>query len=468
MVFQRQPRMVPRVETKYRRIQTEIPAPETMPVLEKLAKYEPQATASQPPIVWDRAEGFQVYDRAGNKWIDFTSGVLVANTGFFNEDIYRAILGQLDKGLWHTFLFANEPRAALAEKLVEIAPPGLDTVFLLTTGSETTENALKQMRSYGLGRGGRDKIGIITFEGAFHGRTLGAQQIGGIPSLKEWIVNLDPNIYQLPFPDCFACPWGKEGYDDCDGECFDRFCDEVARHLDSRDFGRYLAGVITESYQGGQARFMPVGFVQRMAAWCRENDILLTFDEVQAGFGRTGKFFAFEHYGVQPDLICCGKGISGSLPLSAVLGRREILTQFPPGALTNTHSGNPLSCAAALKNIEIILEQRLTERAAQLGALLRREIDRIAAEYPSCVGPTRVTGLVAGIDVVDEEGAPASALAARIVARTVEKGVLLFAPVGPGPATIKINPPLIIDEEALVEGIRTLHEAFGEVLEEGI
>jgi 4-aminobutyrate aminotransferase/(S)-3-amino-2-methylpropionate transaminase len=461
--FNWQPREVPEVNTPYRRIKTKIPAPETVPVLERLRKAEPRATVSQPPIVWDRAEGFSIYDRAGNKWVDFTSGVLVANAGYKREKMYDAMLEQLDTGVWHTFLFANEPRARFVEKLKEAAPAGLDVVFLLTTGSESTEHAFKLMRTFGQGQGGKKKIGVVCFEAAFHGRTLGAQQIGGTPCLKEWIVNLDPDIHQAPFPDCHRCPVGKEGYDNCEEECFQHFLSFLEERLGGKDYQGRLAGVITESYQGGEARFMPKGYVERLAEWCRANKILLTFDEVQAGFGRTGKFFAFEHYGVVPDLICCGKGISGCLPLSAVIGRGEIMRQFPPGALTNTHSGNPISCAAALAHLELILEEDLVNKAQALEAVLQEEAEAIAKACPDIIWPIRTRGLVGAIGLV-EPGTknPVPALALAVVQRAVEKGLMLFAPVGPGSSTIKINPPLIITEEALRDGMTALREAIME------
>ncbi|HEX7512708.1 MAG TPA: aminotransferase class III-fold pyridoxal phosphate-dependent enzyme, partial [Candidatus Methylomirabilis sp.] len=177
--FDIEPKQVKVVETTFRRIATKIPAPETLEVLRTLHRCEPISMSGQPPIVWDRAEGVQVYDRAGNKWLDWSSGVVVANAGHGASEIKEAIRRQMEKGLLHTYCFPNAERAELVKCLVDITPEKLNKVFLLTTGSEATECAVKLARTYGQRVGGKDKIAIISFGGAFHGRTLGAQMIGG-------------------------------------------------------------------------------------------------------------------------------------------------------------------------------------------------------------------------------------------------------------------------------------------------
>src|SRR5437773_2429598 len=186
------PRDVARVETKYRRIATQLPHPDSVATLEKLRKFEPQSMRGQPPIVWDRAEDIFVFDKYGNHWLDWSSGVLVTNAGHGVKEVRQAIIDQVNSGLLHNYCFPSEERAQLAEYLVRLAPTGLDKVFLLTTGSEATECAIKLSRSMGIKRGGKQKIGIVGFERGFHGRTLGAQQAGGMPGQKPWIVNEDP------------------------------------------------------------------------------------------------------------------------------------------------------------------------------------------------------------------------------------------------------------------------------------
>src|SRR3989440_883572 len=345
------PRKVPLVKTKYRRIVSDLPHPASVATLEKLRKFEPQSMRGQPPLVWDRADDILVYDKYGNRWLDCSSGVLVTNAGHGAPEIRKAIIDQVNSGLLHNYVFPTEERAALAEALIQVAPKGLEKVFLLTTGSEATECALKLARSHGIKKGGTKKIGFVGAARGFHGRTLGAQQAGGIPGQKGWIVNEDPAIVQVPFPDGY---WTEDTR-------FDLFLSTLEQKgLRPEN----MAGVMFECYQGGGPDFAPLEYIRKLADWCKANDALLIFDEVQAGFGRTGKFWAFEHYGVTPDLICCGKGISSSLPLSAVIGRTEIMDQFPPGSMTSTHTGNPVCCAAASASLKKIVTEKLADNAA--------------------------------------------------------------------------------------------------------
>jgi 4-aminobutyrate aminotransferase-like enzyme len=446
--FDLEPREVRSFETRFRKIVTKIPAPESLEVLQTMHRCEPISMTGQPPIVWDRADGFQVYDRYGNMWLDWSSGVLVANAGHSTQEIKDAILNQVKKGLLHNYCFPSAERAELVKYLVEITPQSLDKVFLLTTGSEAVENAIKLARTYGQKVGGKEKIGIISFERAFHGRTLGAQMVGGVPALKEWIVNFDPDMHQVPFPDGFRT----------ENTSFDLFSRMLAEKGVQPN---QVAGVITETYQGGGASFAPKEYIQALARWCSENDVLLIFDEIQAGFGRTGRLFGFEHYEVVPDLICCGKGISSSLPLSAVIGRSEVMDLYGPGEMTSTHTGNPVCVAAALASVRKIVEGGLIENARALGQILFDGLGRIAERYPGIIGAVHGRGLVAGLHVVKGgRKDPDGDLAFAIVEKAFQKGLLLFAPVGFGGATVKISPPLTITEDATLDGLLALGEAI--------
>jgi len=455
--FDLTPRRVPRVETKYRRIVTEIPAPESVPILKRLRRFEPLSLSGQPPVVWDRADGVQVYDRWGNVWLDWSSGVLVTNAGHGHPKIRQAILDQVNHGLLHNYCFPSEVRSAVVEELAQVAPEGLRTVFLLTTGSEAIECAIKLARTWGqrtLGQkvGNGSKIGVVTFHNAFHGRTLGAQMAGGIPALKSWIVNLDRDIVQVPFPDGFRCP-------DTRFELFEESLEQMG-YTPSM-----VAGVMTETYQGGNASFAPPEYIQKLRTWCDRNGALLIFDEVQAGFGRTGTYWGFEHYGVVPDLICCGKGISSGLPISAVIGRPEVMDLYPPGSMTSTHTGNPVCVASVLANLRVIREEKLVENARAMGEILQPELRRIGGRFSKHIGAVHGKGLVASLHVVKPGGIePDAALATDIVRRSVEKGLLMFAPVGYAGASVKIAPPLVVTEEPLREGIQVIEEAVEEAI----
>jgi 4-aminobutyrate aminotransferase/(S)-3-amino-2-methylpropionate transaminase len=484
-LFDTTPREVPRVETGFRRIVTAIPHPESVGVLETLQRCEPVSMQGQPPIVWDRAEGVQVWDRYGNMWLDWSCGVLVTSAGHGIRPIREAIRDQVESGLLHNYCFPSEERAALVEYLVRLAPgktalgsrlsalgesrdsphrePRAESrepeersddwkVFLLTTGAETTENALKLARSWGQRGGDRRKIGIVTFEHAFHGRTLGAQQLGGLAGQDDWIVNLDPDIHHVPFPDGFRT----------EDTSFDLFLQTLGRRGVRPD---RVAGVISETYQGVGPDFMPAEYARRLAAWCREHDVLLIFDEVQAGFGRTGTLWGFEHYGVVPDVICCGKGISSSLPLAAVIGRADVMDQFPPGSMTSTHTGNPVCCRAALANLQAIVEGGLVENARALEPVLMEGLHAIRERHPRVIGCVRGRGLVAGLIMVQPgTKEPNPDLAHRIVEKAFQKGLLLFAPVGVGGGCVKIAPPLCITADAIHDGLAALGEAVDEAV----
>ncbi|MDE3066266.1 MAG: aminotransferase class III-fold pyridoxal phosphate-dependent enzyme [Verrucomicrobiota bacterium] len=446
------PRPVPRVETRYRRIVTPLPHPESVATLERLRRFEPLSMRGQPPLVWDRAENIFVFDKYGNRWLDWSGGVLVANAGHGATEVKQAILDQVHSGLIYNYVFPSEERAALVECLAGFAPEGLKKVFLLTTGAEAVECAIKLSRAHGLKAGGKRKIGIVGFQRGFHGRTLGAQQAGGIPGQKAWIINEDPAILNAPFPD---------GYWQTDTG-FETFLKALERRgLTPAD----IAGVVMETYQGVGPDFAPAEYVRRLAGWCREHRVALVFDEVQAGFGRTGRFWAFEHYGVTPDLICCGKGISGSLPLSAVIGGAEIMDQFLPGSMTSTQSGNPVCCAAALASIRKIVNENLTANAARLEPVLREGLEKIQRRHPDVIGHATARGLVGGLQTVKSGRKEADAdLAHDIVERCFHKGLLMFAPVGAWGQTVKIGPPLTIPGEALEEGLTVLSEAVDEAV----
>ena len=441
------PQAVPSVDTKLRRIATKLPVPESLAILEKLHRYEPLAMRGQPPVVWDRAEGFQVYDAYGNCWIDWSSGVLITNAGHGRREIIDAIARQATSLLLTNYGFPSEIRSRLVERISGLLPKPLEKVFLLTTGSETVECAIKLSRVHGLRHGGRAKNVIVSYSDAFHGRTLGAQQAGGIPYLKEWIGNLDPGFVQLPFPDGFRTS--------------DTSFDYFERSLHERDVDpQNVAAVLLETYQGASAAFAPNEYMRALRQWCHQHKALLILDEVQAGFGRTGTMWGFEHYGIVPDLALFGKGISSSLPLAAVAGSAEIMDSQPIGTMTSTHTGNPVCCAAALASIDLVVNEKLAANACQMGNVMHQRLREIQSRFPK-IGVVQGRGLVAGLACVkDGPTTPDADLAFEIVRHCYQQGVLMFAPVGFGGATVKIAPPLVITEEAILESTAVLEKAF--------
>ncbi|HPP87322.1 MAG TPA: aminotransferase class III-fold pyridoxal phosphate-dependent enzyme, partial [bacterium] len=283
------------IETKYRCIKTPLPTIDYLKLFNKLSKYEARSMHGQLPIFWDKAIDSIVFDKNGNKWIDFTSTIFVANAGHGNKEIISEIKKYLDKPLLHTYTFVNEPRALFLEKLVTMSKSYFEKAFLLSAGTEATECAVKIMRMYGQKKR-KDKVGIISFSGAMHGRTMGAQMLRGFDAQAEWIGFKDPNIFHLPFPytwlsDEKSIDWSKKFDDDLNaliknGMKIDKLC-----------------GIIIESYLGWGAIFYPIEYIQALYKFAKKNNLIVTFDEIQAGIGRTSKLFAFEHYKIKPDMV---------------------------------------------------------------------------------------------------------------------------------------------------------------------
>lgn len=443
------------IATTNRRILGAIPHPDDRLLLEKLRRYEPRGFRGQPPVLWDRAEGVHVFDRHGNQWLDFTSGIVVANAGHAAPAAIQAIEETASRPLHHTYCFPNAERAELVEYLIErCAPAGLDKVVLLTTGSEAVECALKIARNFAHHESGREKNLIVSFAESFHGRTMGSQMAGGIPVLKDWIVNPDPHMINAPSPDPHE-----------DGEeAFGRF--EQALDEQQAD-PRRIAAVVMETYPGWKAKLYPKDYVRRLRDFCDRNEALLIFDEIQAGFGRCGKMWGFEHYGVQADLIACGKGISSGLPVAAVIGRSDWMDLFGAGTLTSTHAGNPICCAAALANLRTIVEGGLIENTVRLAPVLAQALNRIQERHPDRVRQTASVGLVGVIEFARNGSEPDSELASSVVQNAVQQGLLLIAPGGAGAATVKVCPPLGVTEEQLLEGLGVLETVIDRLLLQG-
>ena len=440
------------VSTKFRRLSGSIPNSATIEQIEQLRAAESMSMRGQPPVIWDRAEGINVYDAYGNMWLDFSSGVLVTNAGHGRKEIADAIIEQASRPLLTSYCFPNRPRIELVQKLVSLAPEPLNKVFALSTGAETTECALKLMRTYGRRMGTDDKSVIVSFENSFHGRTLGAQQMGGMAGGKAWIKNLDPEIVHVPFPDGFRC-------EDTSFELFERTLARLGIEPGN------VAGVISETYQGVGPNFMPKQYAKDLRAWCDRHDALLCFDEVQAGFGRCGTWWGFELYDVVPDLFCIGKGVSSSLPISGVIGREDVMDLYGPNEMTSTHSGNPICCAAALASIEVMEREKLVENAAKVGPVLHEHLQRIKDEFSEVIGFAPSVGLVGGLLMVKKGGKdPDYDLAWDVVSLCFRKGLLLFAPVGVGGGCVKIAPPLCISAEAVEEGCEVIREAVKEAV----
>lgn len=447
--FSHEPIKVDEISTKYRTIKTALPVPESIPIIEQMYELESRAMHGQVPLIWDKAEGFQIYDKWGNKWLDFTSTIFVANAGHGNKKIINALKKTLDKPLLHTYTYASEERVNYLNYLIDNTPSQFEKAFLLSAGTEATEAALKLMRLNGR-KQKKNKGGIICFNGNWHGRTLGAQMMSGNKEQKEWIGYQDPNIYHIEFP----YPWSTDNPREF-------FKTEINKLLTKEkiDPKKDLCGFMLETFQGWGAVFYPKEFVEEIFAFAKENDLLIAFDEMQSGFGRTGKLFGYEHYGVEPDIICCGKGASSGLPLSIVLGSKEIMDLPDVGSMSSTHSANPLVSVAGHENLKALIEDGLIANSEKLGKIFHKKLNEIKDRYPEYIKYVFGEGLIAGLVFIDKNGNLLQDLCDAIAEKAFQRGLLV---VHTGRESIKLAPPLSITDEALYEGIEVLEECIRE------
>jgi 4-aminobutyrate aminotransferase-like enzyme len=297
-----------------------------------------------------------------------------------------------------------------------------------------------------------NKVGIVSFQGSMHGRTMGAEMLKGDPHKSAWIGYMDPNMHHLPFP----YPWIVK--DDWRKSFQEDMNDLKAKGLNFDN----IAGFIIESYLGWGAIFYPVEYIKALSDFAKEHNCIVTFDEIQGGFGRTGKLFVYQHYNVEPDLLCLGKALSGSLPLSAVVGSQKIMDLPEFGSMSSTHSANPLCCAAGLANLEAIESGNLIEESARKGEILHRKLNILKEKYHDRIAYVFGKGLLAGIIFKHPKtGEPDELFPSRVCEKAMQKGLLL---VHTGRESIKIGPPLTIPDDALMEGLDVLDEAITETI----
>ena len=425
-----------------------VPGPQSRRLLALASEQEGPAVARQPTIAWKRAQGVHVEDVDGNVFLDFTSSVLVANVGHRHPRVVEAIVQQAGE-LLHSYNFVNEWRVELERRLLELVRPhGLDRVFIGSTGAEMVELALK------LARWKTGRTGVLALEGGYHGKTVAATAVGGRPDARAGLGELLAGVVHIPFP-----PNSRT-----DSADLERDAVAHLERLEADGGAAQIGTVITEVVQGnaGQRQSSPA-FLQALQAFARRHDAVFVVDEVQSSFGRTGTMFTFEQFGLEPDLVAAGKGISSSLPLTVLLGRREVFDAAPAGALSSTHGGNPMSCRAGCVVLDIIRDERLLENSREVGAFLISGL-RDAVRRSGLEADVRGTGLMIGIEIFDGNGQPDRVRAAAIVDAAVARGLLLISPIGVAKNVVRISPPLVLTSEQAAEGIALLAAALDEVL----
>ena len=402
------------------------------------------------PFVMDHGRGTEVWDVDGNRFLDFEAGIAVASTGHSHPQVVKAIQDQTEKFIHISSDFYHEKWVALAEKLAEIAPwSGPSACFMTNSGTESVESAIKLARYH---TGSTQFIGFL---GAFHGRTLGAVSLTASKAhYKNGFFPLMNGVVHVPFPNPYR-PVLQRRPGMGDGETVVAFIEEEI--LDRLLPGEDVAGILVEPIQGeGGYIYPPDDFFPALRKLCDKYDILLIVDEVQSGMGRTGKWWAIEHYGVEPDILLTAKGIASGMPLGAMVTRKELM-DWPKGSHGNTFGGNPVSCSAALATIQLIEEQYM-ENTRVVGSYCKEALEELQAKHAS-IGDVRGKGFMLGVEFVQDRESkhPAESLRDDVVYKAFERGLLLL---GCGKSVIRVTPPLSTTKSEVDEAMLILDEAI--------
>lgn len=427
-----------------------LPGPKARAMIERDNKVISPSYPRGYPFVMDHGKGSEVWDVDGNRFLDFMGGIAVTATGYSHPKVVKAIQEQAEKFIHISSDFYHENWVKLAEKMNEIAPFEEDALsFMTNSGTEAVETAIKLSRYH------TKRSNFIGFTGAFHGRTMGAVTFtaskakyhGGFYPLMNGVTH-------APFPNPYRPTLERRKGEDY-GEAVVRYIEEdiLGQILPPRD----VAGILVETIQGEGGYIVPPdGFYPALRRLCDKYDILMILDEVQCGMGRTGKWWAIEHFGVEPDMITAAKGIASGMPLGACVARKSVM-DWAPGTHGNTYGGNPVSCAASLATIDLIQKEYL-KNAAEVGAYAIEALEEIKARHPS-IGDVRGKGLMIGVEFVKdrETKEPAGELTERVVENGFERGLLMLSC---GKSVIRVAPPLCITKSEMDEGLKLFEDAL--------
>ncbi len=444
--------MITTGEMKLPHLKTQLPGPNAKRVIEQDAKFVSPSYTRDYPLVAKTGRGAMVEDVDGNTFLDFAAGIAVVATGHCHPQVVAAIQKQAAELIHMSgtdFYYPN--LAELAEKLSSIAPGSEPKrVYFGNSGAEAVEAAIKLAKYHTK----RDKL--IAFHGAFHGRTMGALSLTASRSVqRKGFGTLLSGVFHMPYPDTYRGTYGVRP-ESASQDCLSYLENELfRRRVDPEE----VAGIFIEPIQGeGGYILAPTDFLQGLQRICRKQGILLIADEVQSGMGRTGKWWAVDHAGIEPDIITSAKGIASGMPLGAVIARASVMN-WTPGAHASTFGGNPVCIAASLATLRLLGEKYLAN-AARMGEFIMRRMAGWTNRF-KIVGDVRGRGLMIGIEIVRNQATKEKApdLRSRIVHSAFEKGLLIL---GSGDTTLRFCPPLIIDEEQADFAVRTMEECFRE------
>ncbi len=420
--------------------------------VEKYRRYvNTSFVASVEPVVVERAEGATVWDADGTAYLDCFAGIAVVNAGHRHPRVLAAVRDQLEKVVHAaTYIYHVPVVADLAERLAEITPGGLSKTFFGNSGAEGIETAMRLAKAY------TGKHEFITLTHAFHGRSAGTLSVTGNKGRKTRGGPYLPGIAFAPAPYVYRNPFGTD-----DPETVAERCAELVEWAVAYQSSGDVAAFIAEPVMGeGGILVPPASYFRRVKEVLDRHGILFIADEVQSGFGRTGALFAVEHFGVEPDILVAAKGIADGFPLSATVARPEIADALRPGEHLSTFGGNPVSCAAALANIEVMFDERLPEEATRKGERVMARLRELAEDH-ALIGEVRGLGLMIGAELVTDRGTkePAAAQAAQVRRLCREAGILIGVG-GPAGNVVRFQPPLTIADEELERALDTLDSAL--------
>ena len=429
-----------------------VPGPKAKEILARDAATISPSYPRDYPFVMDHGRGSEVWDVDGNRYLDWAAGIAVCSTGHSHPDVVRAIQEQAEKFIHISSDYYHPKWVQLGEKLDEIAPFKEDALcFMTNSGTEAVEAAIK-LAKYHTGRSR-----FIGFFGAFHGRTMGALAFTASKSVQRaGFFPMMGGVTHIPYPDSYRPVLNTKFYDDYGDAVIDYLENTVlAQAVPPED----VAAILVEPIQGEGGYIVPTkNFFPRLREVCDKHGILLIVDEVQSGMGRTGRMWAIQHWGVEPDIVCIAKGIASGMPLGAMVARKSIMT-WPAGAHGNTYGGNPISCAAALETIRLI-ESGYMQNAAEQGEHIMDALEEMMPRHPS-MGHVRGKGLMIGVEFVKDKAAkePAKKLRDALVHNAFERGLLLL---GCGQSVARIAPPLNIERPLVDEALEIFEDALTE------
>lgn len=410
------------------------------------------------PVVAARGEGSYLIDVDGKRYLDFAMGIGVNNVGHCHPRVVAAAVEQVRRLIHCSAVTHHERNIELAEKLAEITPGRLASVFFNNSGGEAVDAAIKMAR-YVTGR-----PNVVSFTGAFHGRTLLATALTTAKShYREGYEPLPSGIFQVSYPYCYRCPVGRRP-ESCRMECLDVFKLLFQHNVKPHS----VAAIIIEPVLGEGGYVVPAGdykggmnYMKELRKICDENGIMLVFDEVQSGFGRTGKWFAADHFDVEPDIMIMAKGIASGFPMAGIISRKELMDKWTVGRHGSTYGGNPVACAAAMASIEVIEQERLLENATARGHYLMERLRALSAKFPF-IGHVRGLGLMIGAEIVDAAGNPDGERLSGLQAQCARAGLLLLD-CGSKDHIIRFIPPLNVSQNEVDECLSILEESLQSV-----